>query len=69
MASRALTFAQPAAVVRPALVNGVAGVVVTAGERTVSVMAFTVTRGKIVEIDVVADPERLGQLDLEVLDD
>jgi RNA polymerase sigma-70 factor (ECF subfamily) len=32
-------------------------------------MGFTVRRGKIVEIDVVADPERLRNLDLAVLDD
>jgi hypothetical protein len=32
-------------------------------------MAFTVRRGKIVEIDILADPERLRQLDLPVLDD
>jgi hypothetical protein len=29
-----------------------------------SVMAFTVTNGKIVQIDVLLDPERLAQLDL-----
>jgi hypothetical protein len=33
------------------------------------VLRFTITRGKIVEIDVVADPERLRQLDLAVLND
>jgi hypothetical protein len=33
------------------------------------VFGFTITRGKIVEIDVVADPERLRQLDLAVLGD
>jgi hypothetical protein len=32
-------------------------------------MTFTIKRGKIVEIDVVADPARLHQLDLAVLDD
>jgi RNA polymerase sigma-70 factor (ECF subfamily) len=32
-------------------------------------MAFTVTGGKIVAIDVLADPERLQQLDLAGLDD
>jgi hypothetical protein len=31
-------------------------------------MCFTVTRGKIAEIDVLADPARLRQLDLAVLD-
>jgi RNA polymerase sigma-70 factor (ECF subfamily) len=32
-------------------------------------MGFTVKRGKIVEIDVLADPARLRRLDLAVLDD
>ncbi len=33
------------------------------------VLCFTISGRKIVEIDVVADPERLRQLDLAVLDD
>jgi len=33
------------------------------------VFGFTITRGKIAAIDLVADPERLGQLDLVVLED
>jgi len=33
-----------------------------------SVMAFTVRGGKIAEIDILRDPERLSQLDLTVLD-
>jgi hypothetical protein len=37
--------------------------------RPFAVMGFTVRRGKIVEIDVLADPARLRQLDLAVLDD
>jgi ketosteroid isomerase-like protein len=69
VAGRALVGAQASAVVRPALVNGAAGVVVTADGRPVSVMGFTVTNGKIVAIDVLADPERIRQLDLAALDD
>jgi RNA polymerase sigma-70 factor (ECF subfamily) len=69
VARTALAFAVPSAILHPALVNGTAGVVVTAGGRLFSVMGFTVTRGKIVEIDVVADPERLSRLDLSVLND
>ena len=46
----------------------VAGVVVAARDGPFSVMAFTVTGGKIVEIDAVSDPERLRLLDLAVLD-
>ena len=69
VAARALTFRRLSPFVRPALVNGVAGVVVASRGRPFSVMAFTVTGGKIVEIDAVTDPERLGQLDLAILDD
>jgi RNA polymerase sigma factor (sigma-70 family) len=69
VAKRALSFAQPAALVRPVLVNGAAGVVVVVDGRPFSVMGFTVTDGKIVAIDALADPERLDQLDLSVLGD
>ena len=69
VAGRAMTFAQPSATLRPALVNGAAGVVITANGRLVSVMAFTVKDGKIVEIDALTDPARLRTLDLAVLDD
>jgi hypothetical protein len=49
-------------------VNGAAGVVVVPHGRPFAVMGFTVRRGKIVEIDVLADPVRLRRLDLAVLD-
>lgn len=49
---------------RPALVNGAAGIVVASGERTYAVMGFTVADGKIVAIDILADPPRLEQLAL-----
>ncbi|MGH8934419.1 MAG: sigma-70 family RNA polymerase sigma factor [Egibacteraceae bacterium] len=54
---------------RPALVNGAAGVVVVVDGRPFSVLGFTVAGGKIVEIDVLADPARLRQLDLAILED
>ena len=54
---------------RPALVNGSVGLVVARHGRLFLVLNLTVTRGKIVEINMVADPERLRQLDLAVLDD
>jgi RNA polymerase sigma-70 factor, ECF subfamily len=69
VAAQALRFARLSPFVRPAIVNGVAGVVVAPRGRPFSVMAFTVRDGKIVEIDALADPERLSQLDLAVLDD
>ncbi len=69
VAGRALMVAQPSALKRPALVNGAAGVVVTMRGQPVAVMGFTVSRGKIAEIDVIIDPGRLLRLDLPILDD
>jgi hypothetical protein len=70
VAEQALTYGRPfAPFARPALVNGAAGVVVTARGRPVAVAGFTVARGRIVEIDLLADPARLRELDLTVLDD
>ncbi len=69
-AKQALTFSRLAGVARPALVNGAAGIVAFDPHgRPFSVMGFTVTRGRIVEIDVLADLARLRQLDLAVLND
>jgi RNA polymerase sigma factor (sigma-70 family) len=62
-------FARLAQLAQPALVNGAAGVVMAAGGRPFAVVGFTVTGGRIVEIDILADPARLRQLDLAVLDD
>ena len=61
-------FAHLRRYVRPALVNGVAGVVVAPRGRPFSVMAFTIIDGRIAAIDALADPERLSRLDLAVLD-
>jgi RNA polymerase sigma factor (sigma-70 family) len=52
----------PTAVLRPVLVNGAAGVVVTIGGQPFAVMRFTIAGGKILEIDAIADPERLREL-------
>src|SRR5262245_20562908 len=70
VAQQALIFSNRSAFARPALVNGAAGIVVfdDAG-RAFSVLGFIVARGRIVEIDILADPARLSQLDLSVLDE
>jgi RNA polymerase sigma-70 factor (ECF subfamily) len=60
------TYAKLYPFVRPALVNGAAGAVVAPHGRVVSVMAFTVANGRIVQIDALLDPERLEQLDLRI---
>jgi RNA polymerase sigma-70 factor (ECF subfamily) len=57
----------PSAVFRPVLVNGAPGMVVILGGQPVAVAGLTVARGKIVEIDIIADPERLRRFDLDRL--
>src|ERR671910_424640 len=69
VAGQAVMAARLSPFVRPALVNGTAGVVVVARGRALSVMGFTVADGKIVAIDVLYDPARLADLDLAGLDD
>jgi len=54
---------------QPALVNVAAGIVVAPHGRLSVVLALTIRGDRIVEIDVIADPYRLGQLDLAVLSD
>jgi RNA polymerase sigma factor (sigma-70 family) len=68
-AAVAETFKGRARVAQPALVNGAVGLVWAAGGRPKVVFGITITRGKIVAIDLVADPERLHGLDLAVLGD
>jgi RNA polymerase sigma-70 factor (ECF subfamily) len=68
VASRALTYARLDLQTQPALINGVAGAVTTRDGQPFSVGAFTVRDGKIVEIDILADPARLRQLDLTIRD-
>jgi RNA polymerase sigma-70 factor (ECF subfamily) len=62
VASRAIMFANPAATLHPAVVNGVPGVVVTVDGRPFSIMAFTVRDGRVAAIDALTDPARLTRL-------
>jgi len=68
VASRAATFSRFAAISKPALVNGVAGIVAWGADgKPFSVMAFTVVGRRIVAIDSLTDPERLAKLDLTAI--
>jgi RNA polymerase sigma factor (sigma-70 family) len=58
--------ARRSASVLPVLVNGTAGAVVVEEGRAITVMGFTVSGGKIVEIDAITDPGRLSQLGLDL---
>ena len=62
-------FSGRAAAAQPALVDGAAGLAWAPGGRPRAAIAFTIVRGKIVGIEMLADAERLRDLDLVVLDD
>jgi RNA polymerase sigma-70 factor (ECF subfamily) len=67
VARGALSFARLAEHARRVLVNGAAGLAAVPSGRPQSILAFTIIEGRISEIDVVADPERLRSIDLEFL--
>ncbi|MGW5238469.1 RNA polymerase sigma factor SigJ [Monashia sp. NPDC004114] len=68
VAAQATMASKLAPYARPALVNGTPGVVVVVNGKPFSIMAFTVTNGRIVEIDVLYDPERLARVDLSAVE-
>ena len=62
VAGQATMGARPDARAHPALVDGVPGVLITAGGRPVTVMAFTVADGAVTAIRMLTDPDRLAQV-------
>jgi hypothetical protein len=68
VARAALSFSRLDLYVQPALLNGVAGTVSSRDGEPVSVAGFTVRGGRIAEIDILADRDRLRRLDLTILD-
>jgi RNA polymerase sigma factor (sigma-70 family) len=69
VARQAALYSRLDLVIQPALINGAVGLVATRDGRPFSVGGVSVRGRKIVEIDILADPERLAQLDLTILDD
>src|SRR5262249_40370277 len=69
VARNALAFSGRSRFAQVARVNGTVGIVVAPHGRLSIVLLFTISRGKIIGIDVVADPERLRQLDLAILEE
>jgi RNA polymerase sigma factor (sigma-70 family) len=65
---QAMFYEQLGLVMKPALINGAVGVVTTRDGQPFSVGGFTVRHGRIVEMDWLADPARLRELDLTILD-
>ena len=64
VAAQAFSNAPLAPFAQPAVVNGVAGFVVVRDGAPFAVAALTVADGRVVEMDILADPERLANLDL-----
>jgi RNA polymerase sigma-70 factor (ECF subfamily) len=67
VARRALDTADPSVPKHPVLVNGAAGAVVMLHGQLVAVMGFTVSERRIVEIDAIIDPARLGAIDVTAI--
>lgn len=65
----AVAFSNLAQFVQPALVNGAAGLVFAPRGRLSRALTFTIVNGKIAEVEVITDRQRLQQLDLSVLTD
>ncbi len=60
----ARVFLGRAAAAKPALVDGMPGAVWAPGGKARGVFVFTSREGKVAELSVVADPERIEELDL-----
>jgi RNA polymerase sigma-70 factor (ECF subfamily) len=68
VAKRALMWSRVDLVQHWALVNGAAGLIATRDGVPFSVSSVIVRDGKIVEMDILADPDRLAHLDLAILE-
>lgn len=67
VARQATMWARADLRVRRALVNGAAGMVAERDGTPFSIGAFTIRNGRIVECDFLVDPDRVAQVDLELL--
>jgi RNA polymerase sigma factor (sigma-70 family) len=70
VATRAMAFRRFADTATRVLINGVpGGVAWTPDDRPFAVLSLTVAGGRIVSIDILADPDRLSRLDLDLIAD
>jgi len=69
VAGQAMMWARVDLTMRRALINGAAGMVTYLRGQPFAICAVTVKNGRLAEIDFLADPERIGQLDLTALSD
>jgi len=69
VAAQAATFSKVALTMQVVLVNGNIGLVCRLADgRLFSVIGFTTAGGKVVEMDILADPDRLNRLDLSAIE-
>ena len=68
VARQAVMWSRVDLAMRPAMVNGAAGVVATRNGAVFAIASVIVRHGKIAEMDFLADPERLARIDLTILD-
>jgi hypothetical protein len=69
VAGQALLWSRVDLTMRRAPINGAAGIVTFLRGRPFSIAAVTIKNRKIVELDFLADPDRIAPLDLAVLGD
>jgi RNA polymerase sigma factor (sigma-70 family) len=67
-AKQAVVFGHMARLARPALVNGAVGIVWAPQGRLMRALRLTFANGKIAEIEVIADPARLAELELAIVE-
>jgi RNA polymerase sigma factor (sigma-70 family) len=67
VARQAVAFSRLDVEVRPALINGAPGTVSFRDGRPFAIAGFTIRNRRVVEMDILADPERLDRLDLTIL--
>ncbi|MEU2429092.1 RNA polymerase sigma factor SigJ [Streptomyces sp. NPDC007861] len=68
VAGQASMYARFAPTARLVLVNGLPGLMSVTADKAVSVLSFTLRDGKVVQLDILADPERMRELDLTAPD-
>src|SRR5580704_12178054 len=69
VAKNALAFAERSRFARAVLVNGSVGLVMAPGGHLLGVGRLEIRDGRIAVMELIADPERLAQLELSVLDE
>lgn len=68
VAQQAAAFSFRAQLAQPAIINGTAGLAVATPGHPIALLAFTITGGRIAEVNIVADPARLSRVNPSVFD-